>query len=51
MGYGAEHTEDERGGAKGNLFGRINPEYWAILCEIGLRVWKYGEKKVKIIAL
>lgn len=46
IGYGPEYTDDERGEAKGNLFARVYPDFWEILQEIGLRIWRHGKEKV-----
>ncbi len=51
IGWGAEHLEDERGEAKVNLFGRIDPQYWGLLQQIGERIWKHGEEKITVKAL
>jgi len=49
--YGAEQVRDWRGPFLVNHIGRIPPEYWPFLVELGLRTWRQGGEDCEISVL
>jgi hypothetical protein len=49
--YGAERVRDWRGACPVNLIGRVVPEYWNFLEELGLRTWRQGGEDCTIRVL
>jgi len=46
--YGPEIVREWRGDAPVNVFARIDPSQWALIQEIGERVWRQGGEDISI---
>jgi hypothetical protein len=49
--YGPEQVRDWRGPCTVNYIGRIAPQYWDFLVEVGLRTWRQGGEDCTIRVL
>jgi hypothetical protein len=49
--YGPEIVREWRGDAPVNVFGRIHPDHWERLKEIGDRVWRQGGEAIHLRVL
>lgn len=47
--YGAEVIREWRGDVRANLIARLLPEDLPLLEEIGLRVWRQGAERVRVV--
>lgn len=46
--YGPELTRYHKGPQLVNVFGRVAPEQWGLIEEIGLRIWRQGGERITI---
>ena len=47
--YGAEVIREWRGDVRANLIARLLPEDLPLLEQIGLRVWRQGAERVRVV--
>lgn len=48
--YGAETTRDHRGTLPVNVFARIPEAQWALAQQIGVRIWRNGGERVRVVS-